>query len=95
MSIFQKILILLLSLFLFNTASFAACECVCIDGKKEPICESALDIPPPCIGICAIATPRVPPIQTPSIPPIGTTKCVQKQVQNPYTGKYEWRTVCN
>ncbi len=92
---FYKFIFIFISFFLMNNASFAACTCACVDGEKVPICESALDIPPPCIGICSIAPPRIPPIQSPSIPPIGTTKCVQKQVQNPRTGIYEWKTVCN
>ena len=92
----KKLFFFFFFLIVFNNRNaFATCECMCVNGKMQPICESALDIPLPCVGICSIAPPSVPPIQTPTIPPIGTSKCVQKQIKNPYSGIYEWRTVCN
>ncbi len=73
----------------------AGCVCRCVNGRMVPLCTSSLDIPPPCYGICAPPPPSIQPIQPPRIPPIGTSRCRQAQVLNPYTGQYEWRTVCD
>lgn len=81
-------------MFFFGNSSFAACRCACVEGEKVPICDSTLEIPPLCFGICALPPPKIRPLQSPTIPPLGTTECVKKLVQNPYTGKYEWRTLC-
>jgi len=89
-----SIFLLILFFLIEPKKSFAACECMCVDGEKVPICESALDIPPPCFGVCSIPPPKIPPIGDLRIPPIGTKKCEQRQVMNPNTRVYEWRTVC-
>jgi hypothetical protein len=73
----------------------AACVCRCVNGAMQPLCSSAMDIPPNCPPtICQIVPPSMQPIPTPTIPPIGTTHCSPQQVLNPYTRQYEWRTVC-
>lgn len=77
-----------------NTAQ-AACVCRCVNGTVQAICTSSLDIRPICSPtICPIAPPSIAPIQPPRVPPIGTSRCVQRQVLNPYTNQYEWREVC-
>jgi hypothetical protein len=43
---------------------------------------------------CGVVPPSVQPIQRPTVPPIGTSSCSQQQVQNRYTGRYEWQTIC-
>lgn len=73
----------------------AACECRCSNGQNQAFCTSPLDIRPICAPmICPIVPPSIAPIQMPTIPPIGTTNCSQQQVLNPYTGQYQWQTVC-
>lgn len=93
---FLKIFAFIILSFLIITTKkgFSACVCACVDGEKVPLCESALDIPPPCIGVCSIPPANIPPIKVPNIPPIGTKMCSEKQVYNPYSNRYEWQTVC-
>jgi hypothetical protein len=82
------------SLSLVSNAN-AACQCVCINGEVRAVCSSTLDIEPICSPrVCPITPPSVEPIQRPRVPPIGTSRCVQKQIYNEYTRRYEWREVC-
>lgn len=75
--------------------AWAGCICRCANGENIPICSSSTDMAPICPPrVCPIAPPSVEPIQAPRVPPIGTNNCTQQQVLNPYTGKYEWKTVC-
>ena len=87
--------LLVAGLFLFFSAVYAACECVCINGEVRALCTSTLDIEPICPPrICPITPPSIQPIQAPRVPPIGTTTCNQQQVYNEYTRRYEWQEVC-
>jgi hypothetical protein len=73
----------------------AACVCRCVSGEMQPICSSSIDLPPICPPtVCAIVPPPVAPMQAPTVPPIGTTQCSPRQVLNPYTQQYEWRSIC-
>jgi hypothetical protein len=73
----------------------AACSCQCVNGEMQALCSSQYDIEPICPPrVCAITPPSVAPIQRPVVPPLGTSGCYQAQVQNQYTGRYEWREVC-
>ena len=77
------------------TAASAACVCRCVDGENRPLCQSTIDLPPICPPkLCPLETPKLAPLDPPRLPPLGTTQCEQKQVLNPYTGKYEWRRIC-
>ena len=46
-------------------------------------------------AVCAMVPPAVRPIQPLALPPLGTSQCSQRQVLNPTTRQYEWRSVCN
>ena len=73
----------------------AACQCVCMNGEVRAVCSSTLDIEPICPPrVCPITPPSVEPIQRPRVPPVGTSNCVQRQIYNEYTRRYEWREVC-
>jgi hypothetical protein len=75
--------------------AYAACQCACVNGQMQPLCSSAIGIPSICPPtICGIVPLSVRPIAPPTIPPIGTNSCGPRQVQNPLTGQYEWRTIC-
>ena len=75
--------------------SYGGCRCVCMDGQVQAVCSNSLEIQPICAPrICPIETPSIAPIQTPRVPPIGTNRCVQKNVYNDSTGRYEWKEVC-
>jgi len=81
---------------LLTAESRAASVCRCVDGEMQPLCESSVDVPPVCpVAVCAIVPPPVRPIQPLGIPPLGTSQCSQRQVLNPTTRQYEWRSVCN
>jgi hypothetical protein len=87
---------LTISFFIFDSKneSSAKCVCACVDGQKQNICSSTLDLQVPCFGICPIKTPSIAPIPKLSLPPLGTTTCRQAQVYNSFTKRYEWKTVC-
>mgnify|MGYP007125695713 FL=1 len=66
-----------------------------MNGDVQQICESTINLPPICAPqICPITPPSIAPIMPPTVPPIGTTDCEEKQVLNPYTGRYEWTRIC-
>ncbi len=73
----------------------ASCICRCVGGFVQAICSSSLDVEPICAPqVCPVVPPSVTPVQPPIVPPIGTNACGPSQVFNPYTGQYEWRTLC-
>ena len=73
----------------------AACQCACVEGRVQAICESSIDLKPICSPqICQIVPPSLRPIQAPILPPIGASSCGQQQVFNSAAGRYEWRTLC-
>jgi hypothetical protein len=81
---------------LMTADAWAACVCRCVDGQMQPLCESSIDLPPVCPAtLCALPLPLSKPIEPPALPPLGTKKCSPRQVQNPDTGQYEWRDLCN
>jgi hypothetical protein len=78
----------------FLSSAEAACVCRCVDGEMQPICNSAMDLPPICPPtICPIAPPSIAPIIPPSVPPLGTSDCRMAQVCNMF-GNCRWQRVC-
>ncbi len=78
-----------------NAPARAGCVCRCVNGQNIPICSNSLDLRPLCPPrICPLTPPAVRPLQMPTLPPLGTTRCEKQQVWNPYTARYEWRTLC-
>lgn len=87
--------LLALAMLFASAAADAACVCRCMNGENQPLCSSSLDVQPICPPrACPVEPASIAPIQRPTVPPIGTTDCRQQQVLNPYTGRYEWRTIC-
>lgn len=81
---------------LLTASAHASCVCHCVDGEMQPLCESSIDLPPICAPtVCGLVPPAAAPIQAPVLPPLGTSGCSQRQVMNPATHRYEWRTICN
>ena len=77
------------------TTGYPDCICTCVNGENVALCSDSFDIEPICPPkICPIDVPSVSPIERPMIPPIGTDKCSYERVQNPKTGRYEWKTIC-
>jgi hypothetical protein len=84
----------LLTAALFAAESRAACACRCVEGQMQPLCDTSIDIPPICSGVCALPPASIKPIQPLAVPPLGTSQCSQRQVVNPNTRRYEWASVC-
>jgi hypothetical protein len=80
---------------LIACGAHAQCVCRCSGGENVPFCSSTLDIPPICSPrVCPIAPPSIAPLPSLRLPPLGTSECRQQQVLNPYTNRYEWKSVC-
>jgi hypothetical protein len=71
----------------------ARCVCRCVDGEMQPLCSNALDIAPPCMGICGPVAPSIAPLAPLTLPPLGTTDCRMAQVCNGF-GNCGWQRVC-
>jgi hypothetical protein len=81
---------------LLMASADASCVCRCVDGEVQPLCDSSIDLQPICAPtVCALAPPAIAPIQPSVLPPLGTSRCSRRQVMNPATSRYEWRTICN
>jgi len=77
-----------------GAAASAACTCQCVNGQMQPLCQSAIDLPPVCAPtICPIAAPSLAPLTAPILPPLGTSQCEQAQICDTQ-GKCEWQQVC-
>lgn len=100
----NKLYVALLCVVVFLTWSFifppmanAACTCACVSGEVQILCTGPanMEIKPICPPqICPITPPSIAPLSPPQLPPLGTSHCEQKQVLNPYTHQYEWKSVC-
>ncbi len=72
----------------------AACTCQCVDGQMQPLCGSAIDLPPICPpAVCGPAAPSIAPINPPTVPPLGTSSCRQARVCDQF-GNCRWQQVC-
>jgi hypothetical protein len=87
------LIIVALALCAFSSQLQAGCTCQCVNGQMQPLCSSALDIAPPCMGICGPVAPSIAPINPPTIPPVGTTSCRQAQICDQF-GNCRWQQVC-
>ncbi len=86
---------LALCLVFLATESNAACECHCVGGEMQPICETPGETPPACPPtICTLPPYSGAPSSTPPTPPVGIATCAPEQVEDPQTHKFEWRTIC-
>jgi hypothetical protein len=93
-SICRRAIWLMIACAAANVAN-ADCQCACVNGTVQAICESAIDLKPLCPPtLCPLAPPAITPIAAPTLPPIGTSHCAPKQVVDPNTGEYIWRTLC-
>ncbi len=73
----------------------ASCACQCVNGEVEPICGSAIEVPPVCAPrVCPIVPPEVEPITPPTVPPVDTSRCQMVQVYDEEAKKYVWRKIC-
>ena len=89
----KQLVVFLLSM-VEATSAMSACRCACVSGEMQSLCSSSLDLPVMCVGLCPLAPVSLAPLPSLQLPPLGTQQCVQKQVLNPNTRQYEWRSVC-
>ncbi len=90
----MRLILIALMVLLPGSAANAACTCQCVDGQMQPLCESAIDLPPICPAtICPIAPPSMAPLKPPVLPPLGTSQCRQAQVCDS-VGNCQWQQVC-
>ena len=83
------------ALLIQTSRSDAGCVCSCVNGQVQALCSSTFEIAPVCMPrVCPIVMPSIQPIRPPIIPPIGTSNCGPRQVFNPFTSRYEWKTIC-
>jgi hypothetical protein len=92
----MKKLLLVLTLILVSTSSYAMCRKsnVCDDYghncREQDICDSNLDLPS--IGLAPLTplpTMELKPLPSLTLPPLGTTKCDYMQVNG------HWQNVCH
>jgi hypothetical protein len=73
----------------------ATCVCRCVDGEMQPLCSSAIDLPPICpLTICPLTAPSIVPFAPLTLPPLGTTDCRRAQVCNGF-GNCRWSVSAN
>jgi hypothetical protein len=59
----------LIALFAVPGLAAGDCYCTCINGKNQPVCESAIDLKPICgPKVCPIEPPSIEPINPPTVP---------------------------
>ena len=85
----MRLILIALMVLLLGGAANAACTCQCVDGQMQPLCQSAIDLPPICPATaCPIAPPAITPLNPPVLPPLGTSQCRQA------VGNCQWQQVC-
>jgi hypothetical protein len=83
-----------LLLSLLGGVAHASCVCECVDGRMQPICQNAIDLPPLCpMTLCPLASPSIAPLPRPTLPPLGTSQCRQARVCDRF-GNCQWQQVC-
>lgn len=76
-------------------AAPADCACRCVGGAMRAVCSDAVELAPLCPpAICPLAPPSVRPVESPMIAPVGASDCRPRQVLDPVSLRYEWRTLC-
>lgn len=84
-----------LLIFAFSLFAYSKCNCECVNGEVQTICENSYDYKPVCSPrVCPVVPPSVAPIDSGYITPPGFSQCSQKQVYNDNARIYEWRRVC-
>ena len=73
---------------IFASPAWAACTCVCENGKPKAQCPSVLEKPPVCpASFCVGSAPAAP-----AMPKTGD--CKLEKVINPQTGRVDMQRVC-
>ncbi|MEO8318056.1 MAG: hypothetical protein ABI561_06995 [Bradyrhizobium sp.] len=77
-----------------GSAANAACSCLCVDGRMQPLCEGIIDPPKICPPtVCPVQKPSVAPVIPPNLLTLGGSQCKQAQVCDT-SGKCAWEQVC-
>ncbi len=90
----MRFFLTLLFLLLASGAAHASCACQCVDGQMQPLCDSAIDLPPLCPPTtCPLTAPSLAPLYPLKLPPLGTSHCRQARVCDA-SGNCRWQRVC-
>jgi hypothetical protein len=82
------------ALLIGGSAANAACTCMCVDGRMQPLCDGVIDPPRVCPPtVCRPPKPSVAPVIPPNLLTLGGSQCKQAQVCDP-SGKCAWEQVC-
>lgn len=82
----MRIGLIFAAVMIFASPAWAACTCVCENGKPKAQCPSVLEKPPVCpASFCAGAS------TTPAMP---KADCKLEKVINPQTGRVDMQRVC-
>ena len=82
------------ALLIGGSAANAACTCMCVDGRMQPLCYGVIDPPRVCPPtVCRPPKPSVAPVIPPNLLTLGGSQCKQAQVCDP-SGKCAWQQVC-
>jgi hypothetical protein len=91
----RSIALTLIVLLSSSEETIAACQCACVNGGVQAICQSTMDLPPLCSPtLCPLVPPSLTPLNPPHLPPLGTSHCRPKQVWDPSVGQYVWKELC-
>ena len=82
------------ALLIDSSAANAACTCLCVDGRMQPVCDDGINRPMVCRpAICKPPKPSVAPVIPPIVQGLGGTECKQAQLCDT-SGKCSWEQVC-
>lgn len=77
-----------------GSAANAACTCLCVDGRMQPLCDGVIDPPKICPPTaCPVPKPSVAPVIPPELLTLGGARCKQAQVCDA-SGKCTWEQLC-
>jgi hypothetical protein len=72
----------------------AACNCLCVNGRMQAVCERITDVAPICpSSFCPSRRALIAPLRPLILPPVGTSKCRQAWVCDSYR-RCSWQPVC-
>lgn len=72
----------------------AACNCLCVNGRMQAVCERVTEIQPVCpLRLCPSRRAEMAPLGPLVVPPLGTSKCRQAWVCDSQR-RCSWQPLC-
>ena len=93
----MKSMIAVAFLMTVGAVAHADCECTCIDGEYQAVCDEASEVKPECpTEICAIAPPVADDkAEEPYLPPPRRRSCRPEVAWDPVLREYRRMVVCD